>query len=163
VIDLPGPVTLFSASPHSLKILAALLWYGGGLVLLTKGLGLLTAAIGLQAGWAWPAVAPASALLFGSLKVHYIFKPSCRRNLLRIAGLRHPKLWQFYRPGFFVFLCAMIVLGRYLSNSVQDSYAGLLALATLDLSLAAALFGSSCVFWQTPTQPYSQPGDQSRL
>lgn len=162
MIDLPGPVTLFPASPRSLKILAALLWYSGGLVLLTKGLGLLTAAIGLQAGWAWPAVVLASALLIGSLKVHYIFKPSCRRNLQRIAGLRDPKLWQFYRPGFFLFLCAMIVLGRYLSSSVLGSYAGLLAVATLDLSLATALFGSSTVFWQAPTQPYSQTGDQTR-
>ena len=152
MIDLSGRGTLFSVSPRSLKILAALLWYSGAMVLLFKGLGFLKMAIGLQAGWAWPGVALACALLFGSLKVHYIFKRSCRKNLQRIASLRDAKLWQFYRPGFFVFLCAMIVLGRYVSISAQGNYAGLLAVATLDLSLATALFGSSYVFWQTPTQ-----------
>ena len=148
--DLPGSATLFSVSARSLKLAAALLWYVGALVLLTKGFALLTLAMSLQAGWFWPAAALVCALLLGSLKVHYIFKPACRKNLQRIAGLRDARLWQFYRPGFFLFLCAMIVSGRYLSTSVQGSYAGLLAVATLDLSLAIALLGSSYVFWQTP-------------
>ena len=159
--DLPGSATLFSVTARNLKLLAALLWYVGALVLLTKGSTLLTQAMSLQAGWFWPVAALAAALLFGSLKVHYIFKPACRKNLQRIAGLRYPRLWQFYRPGFFLFLCAMIVLGRYLSTSVQGSYAGLLAVATLDLSLAIALLGSSYVFWQTPKKSHLQPGNEA--
>ena len=77
-------------------------------------------------------------------------------GVIRNEDFEQPRFWQFYRPGFLLFLCAMIVLGRYLSVSAQGSYAGLLGMSTLDLSLATALLGSSYVFWQTPAQVSSQ-------
>lgn len=147
---------MFDTSARSLKILAAVLWVSGGLVLLLKGGSLLWQAVDLRQGLAWPALAVISALLIGSLKVRFIFSNSCRKNLRRIEALPTPRWWQFYRPGFLLFLCAMIVLGRYLSISAQGSYAGLLGMATLDLSLATALLGSSYVFWQTNEQTLSQ-------
>ncbi len=147
---------MFDTSARSLKILAAALWYSGGLVLLLKGGSLLWQAMDLRQGLAWPALGVISAVLIGSLKVRFIFSNSCRKNLRRIEALPQPRLWQFYRPGFLLFLCAMIVLGRYLSVSAQGNYVGLLGMATLDLSLATALLGSSYVFWQVPVQASSQ-------
>lgn len=147
---------MIDTSTSSLKILAAVLWYSGGLVLLFKGGSLLWQAVALRQGLAWPVLALISALLIGSLKVRFIFSKSCRNNLRRIDQLPRPRWWQFYRPGFLLFLCAMIVLGRYLSLSAQGNYAGLLGMATLDLSLATALLGSSYVFWQAPVQASSR-------
>ena len=69
--------------------------------------------------------------------------------LAQTAGrLPQPQLWQFFRPGFFVALAAMIAAGATLSRLAQGSYPFLLTVAALDFSLSTALLGSSLVFWQ---------------
>ena len=135
-------------SARSLNILAALVWYIGGIVLLLKGRSLLVEAgtLNPQQGWIWLAVI--TALFFGSLNARFLFSKSCRRNLNRIATLDEPKIWQFFRPGFFVALAIMIASGATLSRLAHNNHPFLIAVGTLDLSLAVALLGSSVVFWQ---------------
>jgi hypothetical protein len=136
------------ASARSLKILAALVWYAGGIVLLLKGRSLLVEAEALQPEHAWPWLGAVVGLVLGSLKAKFLFSKSCRKNLDRIAALEQPQLWQFYRPGFFVFLVLMITTGATLSRLAHDNYAFLISVATLDISIAIALLGSSYAFWK---------------
>lgn len=138
----------FSVSPRILNILAALVWYIGGFVLLLKARSLLLEADTLQPAQLWPWFGLVAGVLFGSLKAKFLFSKSCRKNLNRIAALQHPKLWQFFRPGFFFLLALMIASGATLSRMAHDNYPFLIGVAVLDLSIAIALLGSSYVFWQ---------------
>lgn len=137
--------------PHAparrLVLLSALFWYGGGFVLLIKGASLAMAAHRLAPGYFWPTVVVVSGVLIGAVKARYLFSRSCRKNLARIAALAHPRWWQFFRPGFFIFLALMIGAGATLSRLSQGSYPFLLAVALLDVSVAVGLIGSSTVFW----------------
>ena len=47
-----------------------------------------------------------------------------------------------------LFLAAMIIIGSTLSRMAHGNYPFLIAMVTLDYSLATALFGSSVVFWK---------------
>jgi hypothetical protein len=141
---------MFSASTRTLKILAAVLWYSGAIVLLTKGASLLLEADALQPGRNWTWLTLVLGLSIGWLKVKFIFRRACQKNLARIALLSEPKIWQFYRPGFLLFLAAMIIIGSTLSRMAHGNYPFLIAMVILDFSLATALFGSSVVFWQQP-------------
>ena len=136
------------ASARSLVILSAFFWYGGGFILLFKGASLTMAAHRLDAGHLWPGVVLVSGVLAGLVKARYLFSRSCRNNLNRIKTLTQPRWWQFFRPGFFVFLALMIVAGVTLSNLSQGNYRLLLALALLDFSVAVGLIGSSYEFWK---------------
>lgn len=131
-----------------LNILAALVWYLGGIVLLLKGGSLLAEAASLRPGLAWPWVAVGVALLVGGLQAKSHFSRLCEKNLARIAALERPRFWQFFRPGFFVALAAMILTGATLSRLAHNQYVFLLGVAALDLTLAIALLGSSYVFWR---------------
>jgi len=139
---------MLTVSTRSLNILAAVVWYIGGIVLLLKGRSLLVEAgtLNPQQGWIWLAVI--AAIFFGSLKARFLFSKSCRKNLNRIAALDEPKVWQFFRPGFFVALAIMIATGATLSRLAHNNYPFLMGVGILDLSLAVALLGSSIVFWQ---------------
>ena len=137
-----------TVSRRTLRLLAALVWYGGGLVLLLKGSSLLAEAAALRPGLAWPGLAVVLALLLGALKARFLFTKSCEKNLARIAALDRPRIWQFFRPGFFAALAVMILAGATLSRLAQDRYLLLLAVAALDLALATALLASSAVFWR---------------
>ena len=139
---------MLSASTRTLKILAAVLWYSGAIVLLTKGTTLLLEADSLQPGRHWTWLTIALGLSIGWLKVKFIFRRACEKNLARISLLSAPKIWQFYRPGFLLFLAAMIIIGSTLSRMAHGNYPFLIAMVILDFSLATALFGSSVVFWQ---------------
>ncbi len=139
---------MFPASPRTLKILAAVLWYSGAIILLTKGTTLLLEADSLQPGRHWTWLTIVLGLSIGLLKVKFIFRRACEKNLARISLLSGPKIWQFYRPGFLLFLAAMIVIGSTLSRMAHGNYPFLIAMVILDYSLATALFGSSVVFWQ---------------
>jgi len=137
-----------AVSGRSLGVLAAVVWYIGGAVLLLKGGSLLVEANALKPEDAWQWLGAAGGLLLGGLKAKYLFNRICQKNLDRIAALDRPRIWQCFRPGFFVFLAAMIVLGAALSRLAHGNYPFLIGVATLDLSIAAALLGSSRTFWK---------------
>jgi hypothetical protein len=135
-------------SGRSLRVLAAVVWYVGGMVLLLKGGSLLVEANALKPHGSWPWLAAGAGLLLGGLKAKFLFTGSCRRNLDRISALDRPRIWQFYRPGFLLALAIMILLGATLSRLAHGNYPLLIGVATLDLSIAIALLGSSHVFWK---------------
>ena len=135
-------------STRSLKILAALVWYVGGTILLLKGRSLLVEADALkpEEGWTW--LAAVVGIFLGGLKAKFLFNKSCQRNLDRIAALDRPRVWQFFRPGFLVVLTAMILVGVTLSRLAHNNYPFLIGMAILDLGIGIALLGSSYVFWK---------------
>ena len=139
--------TMAHVSARSLILLSALFWYGGGFVLLIKGVGLAMDARRLVPGNFWPGVILVSGAIIGTVKARYLFSISCRKNLSRINALTQPRWWQFFRPGFFLFLALMICAGVILSRLSQGNYGFLLVVALLDLSVAVGLIGSSYVFW----------------
>ncbi len=131
-----------------LKILAALTWYTGGVVLALKGGILLIEAnhLSSEQGWIW--IAAAGGISLGILKARYIFINNCERNLDRINSLAEPRIWQFYRPRFFIFLALMIIAGATLSTMSYGNYSYLISIAIVDISIATALLGSSYIFWE---------------
>ncbi len=135
-------------SARTLHILAALVWYAGGIVLLLKGGSLLAEAEALEPERLWPWLAGIFGLCLGGLKARFIFGRSIKRNLARIAALDPRRVWQFFSPGFFVALAVMIAAGASLSRLAEGSYPFLIAVGVLDLSIAVALLGSSIVYWQ---------------
>ena len=139
---------MMTVSARTLNILAALVWYAGGIVLLLKGGSLLIEAEALDPGKIWPWLAAILALFLGGWKARFIFGKSIKRNLARIAALDRPRIWQFFSLGFFVALAVMIAAGASLSRLAQGSYPLLIAVAVLDLAIAVALLGSSIIYWQ---------------
>lgn len=136
------------AHVRTLNVLAALVWCLGGVVLLVKGGKLLAGAASLFPGSVWPWVAVVAGLLLGAVKGKFLFSRSCKNNLARISSLRHPRIWQFFSPGFFVLLLIMIAAGTVLSRLAHTSFPVLVAVVVLDLAVGAALLASSRVFWQ---------------
>ena len=139
---------MFETSARTLKILSAVIWYGGAISLIFKGGGLLAEAFSLQPGDAWPLGVVVAGIVFGGLKARYFFSGVCEKNLLRIESLKRPRVWQFFRKRFFFFLLLMIVLGISLSGWAHHRYVFLLCVSALDLSIGVALLGSSYVFWK---------------
>ena len=139
---------MLAVSKSTLKIVSGLVWFSGAIVLLLKGASLFEQAIALKPGEAWSWLAVAAALLIGGVKARYLFGGFCRKNLNRIAALDDPQLWQAFRPGFYLFLTAMVLLGAIFSRLAIGSYPTLMALVILDISIAVALLGSFWVFWQ---------------
>jgi len=135
-------------STRSLKILAALVWYVGGTILLLKGRSLLVEADALKPEESWPWLAAVAGLILGGLKAKFLFNRSCQKNLDRIAALERPRVWQFFRPGFFAVLTVMILVGVTLSRLAHNNYPFLIGVAILDLGIGIALLGSSYVFWK---------------
>jgi hypothetical protein len=117
-------------------------------VLLLKGSSLLQEAAALQPGWSWPLFAVAMGLFAGGLKARLLFAKACHTNLDRIAQLQQPKPWNCFRLRFFLLLILMILTGATLSRLAHGNYTALIAVATLDLSLATALLTSGTVFWK---------------
>jgi hypothetical protein len=136
---------------RTLKILAAVFWYIGGIILVSKGGSLLIEANALRPEQNLTWLAIVIGLLIGVLKVKCFFSKSCKKNLTRIDLLSKPKIWQFFRPGFFFFLAIMIVTGVTLTRVAYNNYIFLISVAILDISIATALLGSSYVFWKRIT------------
>ena len=139
---------MFESSARTLKILAAVTWYIGGIVLFVKGISLLEQALVLNQEVRWIWFAFIAGILIGSVKTKFIFIKSCKKNLARINSLENPKIWQFFRAGFFFFLLLMILTGAYLSRAAHGNYTFLISVAVLDFSIGTALLGSSYVFWK---------------
>ena len=122
-------------------------WYLGSAILTLKSAALLIQAAEIttsSSAFLWAIVGGVAA---GSIKARYLFLPACRKNLRRIQALELPKLWQFFRPQFFVFLGLMISAGAMLSRWAEGDFTSLILVATLDISIATALLGSSAPFW----------------
>jgi hypothetical protein len=117
-------------------------------LLLLKGGSLLVEADALQPEEGWPWLAAVAGLFLGGLKAKFLFNRSCQRNLDRIAALDRPRVWQFFRPGFFAALTVMIFVGATLSRLAHNNYPFLIGVAAVDLNIGVALLGSSYVFWQ---------------
>jgi len=147
-------------SRKTLKLIAGVIWFSGGIVLLLKGSSLLVQAAALRPGVLWTWLAIPAGLLIGGIKTELIFEKACRRNLDRISTLEKPAIWLAYRPGFYLFLVAMIVLGGTLSRLAQGNYGGLMAMAVLDFSLATALLGSGRLFWTHRQKHRTKPNDK---
>ncbi len=139
---------MFNTSSHRLKLLAALVWYIGVIVLLFKSSNLLLAAEKLNPGQLWTGLAVIGGLVLGVIKAKYLFRRLCLKNLIRIDALKQPKLWHFYRWRFFIFLFSMITLGGYLSRLAEGDYVMLIVIAFVELSVAIALLGSSGCFFK---------------
>jgi hypothetical protein len=136
-----------TASVRTLNICAAIVWYSGGVALTIKGFSLIMAAGVMNTGGMGWRLAALLGIGLGALKAAYLFNRACKSNLSRIAALSNPKIWNFYRAWFFIFLFCMIYLGGHLSRSAEGNYPFLLAVAILDISIGIALLGSSYVFW----------------
>jgi len=132
----------------SLYVLAALVWFGGAVLLLSKGLILLIHAEEIKGGRPWPWIAFGSGILISAAKARFFLLKSCQNNLDRIADLSNPKWWQFYRFRFYVFLAVVITLGILISRLFGDNYAGLCIIGAVDLSVGMGLFLSSYAFLQ---------------
>jgi len=139
---------MLNTSSHTLKFLAALVWYIGVVVLILKSSGLFVAANKGGAAAPWVLLAVLCGIGIGLVKSKYLFVKLCARNLQRIETLDNPKIWQFYQVRFFIFLGLMVTLGITLSRMAQGDYTLLIPLAILELSVGVALLASSRCFWQ---------------
>lgn len=135
-------------SKRTLVYLAAFVWYLGGIMLFRSGWELLELARELRPGSNWHWLFILLGIILGVVQASTIFTRSCRKNLLRISQLDDPRLWQFFRPGFFLALGVMITSGILLDHFVQGNYFFMIALAGLDFALTISLLGSSIVFWK---------------
>ena len=132
---------------NQLKLTAALIWYTGGIVLALKAYSLILEALQLQPHSPVVVVSIIVGVIIGLLKARFIFNKSCYKNLERIHLLQQPKIWNAFRPRFFLFLVIMISIGATLSHQAHGSFNFLIAVATLDISISIALLWSSKVFW----------------
>ena len=150
---------MFDTSARTLKLLASLVWYSGFIVLFFKSSKLLLQAESINPGQHWTWLAIFAGLVTGTIKAKYLFSKLCIKNLKRIDGLKQPKLWQFYRVRFFIFLSLMVSLGMFLSEHAHGNYPMLITVAIIELSVATALLGSSYCFW-TPASNASNDTKQ---
>jgi len=137
-----------TTTKKNLKLLAAFVWYSGIIVLAIKSLILIQIALELRPNQDSIWMAVLMGLFIGILKTKFLFRKLCLRNLQRINCLENPKIWQFYRPHFFIFLLSMILLGSYLSRLAHGYYPLLIIMLIIEISIATALFGSSNCYWK---------------
>jgi len=139
---------LIEVEKRTLKLLAAFVWYTGFMALVIKATLLFVEAYTLNDN----ALLFITVLLFTSLliyfKVKYIFSKVCKKNLKRIDALTKPKLWEFYRIRFFIFLITMIILGAFLSRMAEGNYWFLMGVGVIDSSVGLSLFFSGFLFWK---------------
>ncbi|MGR3293891.1 MAG: hypothetical protein ACUZ9M_07755 [Candidatus Scalindua sp.] len=119
-------------------------------MLLIKGFSLLVEAYSLKPEQYWPWLAIAVGPVIGSIKGKFVFRKSCLKNLARIDALNQPKIWQFFKPWFFVVLAIMIVFGATMARlaHTQHNYYFLITVAIVDIDIAIALLWSSYIFWK---------------
>ena len=129
-------------------VLAAVVWYIGAVMLFRSGLELLSQARELRPDSTWHWLFIALGVVLGVLQARTLFTRSCRRNIQRIQELEDPKLWEFFRPGFFLALVGMISTGVLLDHLSKGIYMFMLFVAGLDFALTISLLGSSLVFWK---------------
>ena len=75
-----------------------------------------------------------------------MFLRACRRNVARIDALEDPRVWQFFRPGFFAALLVMIAGAAALKWLAGTGYWGSVVVGGLELMIGTALLTSSVAF-----------------
>jgi hypothetical protein len=134
-------------SKRLLVILAAVVWYVGGIMLFRSGYELTKMAVAMRAGEIWPWIFILMGITLGVVQAVTIFSRACRKNINRIRQLEDPKIWQFFRPAFFLALGIMITSGIILDHFSKGNYFFMLGVAALDFALTISLLGSSYIFW----------------
>lgn len=137
-----------NVSRLTLIIMAAFVWYSGGIALLFKGGALIKGAYLIDSQSLWTFAAPLLGILAGLLKGRFLFSKSCKKNIKRIRALENPQVWQCFRPGMLIFLAIIIPTGTWMSKSAAGNYTFLCFVGALDLSISFALLTSSIVFFQ---------------
>lgn len=135
-------------SKLNLIIIAASVWYGGGIVLLVKAGALVMNAYAIDSESLWTYTAPMLGIMIGFIKAKLIFIHACKKNIIRIWALHNPRIWQFFRPGMLIFLAIIIPTGAWMSRAAAGKFGYLCGVAVLDLSIATALLTSSFMFWK---------------
>ncbi len=124
------------------------IWYIGSIALTLKAAALLIEAVEIATGSAAFLWAMLGGIVIGILLARYLFTPACRDNLLRIEALETPKLWQLFPPSFFLLLTLILSADAVLSRWATGDFTALLLVASMEISIATALLGSSGPFWQ---------------
>jgi hypothetical protein len=137
-----------NVSKRTLQIIAAIIWYTGGLVLLVKGSALIKNAYLMDPQSNWTYLASILGIIIGMLKGKFLFSQSCKKNITRINALIDPRIWRCYRPGMLIFLVIVIPTGAWMSRAASGNFTFLCLVGALDLSIACALLSSSLVFWK---------------
>ena len=132
----------------TLMVIAACIWYGGGIALLFKGGSLVKGAYALDAQSVWIYAVPVLGIIIGFIKARFIFFHACKKNIVRIRALPRPRIWQCFRPGMLIFLAIIIPTGAWMSRAAAGNFGYLCGVAALDLSIATALLTSSLLFWK---------------
>ena len=132
----------------TLMVIAACIWYGGGIALLFKGGSLVKGAYALDSQSVWIYAAPVLGIIIGFIKARFIFFHACKKNIVRIRALPRPRIWQCFRPGMLIFLAIIIPTGAWMSRAAAGNFGYLCGVAALDLSIATALLTSSLLFWK---------------
>ena len=133
-------------SQFTLIIIAAFVWYSGGIALLLKGGALVKSAYAIDSQSLWTFAAPLLGVIVGLLKGKFLFSKSCKKNIRRIRSLTNPQVWQCFRPGMLIFLAIIIPTGAWMSRAAAGNYTYLCLVGALDLSISFALLTSSMVF-----------------
>lgn len=135
-------------SQLTLMVIAACVWYGGGIALLFKSGSLVTGAYAIDSQSVWAYGAPLLGVIIGLVKARFIFNHACKKNIIRIRSLANPRIWQFFRPGMLIFLAIIIPTGAWMSRAAAGNFGYLCLVAAVDLSIATALLTSSLAFWK---------------
>jgi len=135
-------------SQRTLMILAAFVWYSGGIALVLKALSLAGSASAINPDSLWVYGAPLLGIAIGLVKVKFIFNHACKKNILRIGKLEAPKLWQCFRPGMLIFLAIIIPAGAWMSRAAAGDFLYLCIVCGLNFSIATGLLVSSIMFWR---------------
>jgi len=146
-----------SVSTFIVMLLAAFVWYSGGIALVLKGMSLAKSAYAINPDSYWWYGAPLLGIAIGLVKVKFIFNHACKKNILRIGKLEAPKLWQCFRPGMLIFLAIIIPTGAWMSRAAAGKFLYLCIVCGLDLSIATGLLVSSIMFWRLKAFSKQQP------
>jgi hypothetical protein len=137
-----------TVSTFTVMLLAAFVWYSGGIALVLKGMSLARSAYAIDPDSFWSFGAPLLGIAIGLVKARFIFNHACKKNILRIGKLEAPKLWQCFRPGMLIFLAIIIPTGAWMSRAAAGKFLYLCLVCGLDFSIATGLLVSSILFWK---------------
>ena len=133
---------------RTLFIVAAFVWYAGGIALIFKGSALIKSAHLMEPQSFWAYGSGLSGIILGLVKGKFLFSKACSKNVKRIRCLENHRIWQCFRPGMLLFLAIIIPTGAWMSRAAAGNYTYLCIVGALDLSISFALLSSSIVMWQ---------------